>query len=451
MKLSVVGLGKLGSPLAAVLASKGHHVIGIDLNEEFVQLIAAGKAPVHEPRLQELIDASGRRLTATTSYEEAVLGSELTFVIVPTPSDKNGVFSNKYVIAAVQEIGRALRKKNGYHVVNITSTVMPGSTNGEIREALEASSGRRVGHDVGLCYNPEFIALGSVVRNMLYPDFILLGESDPRAGAILEDVYKTSCENDPPVRRMNLVNAELAKISVNTYVTTKISYANMLAEICEHLPDADVDVVTSAIGLDTRIGTKYLNGALGYGGPCFPRDNAAFSVLAKQLGACADIADATDRINRHQIVRLVEKVKQLLPANGRAAVLGLSYKPDTPVIEESQGVALAAALLRDGFPVSVFDPLAMDAARSVLGKNVIVANSAEECVRGADVIVVTTAWREFASLTADAFAAGNRRKAVIDCWRVLPAAALQQVADMHFIGIAPTCVGYDSPARATGS
>lgn len=451
MKLSVVGLGKLGSPLAAVLAFKGHHVIGMDLNDEFVRLIAAGKAPVHEPRLQELIDASRGRLQATTSYEEAVLGSDLTFVIVPTPSDKNGVFTNKYVVSAVQEIGKTLRKKSGYHVVNITSTVMPGSTNGEIRDALEASSGRCVGHDVGLCYNPEFIALGSVVRNMLYPDFILLGESDPRAGAMLEEVYATSCENSPVVKRMNLVNAELAKISVNTYVTTKISYANMLAEMCEQLPDADVDVVTSAIGMDTRIGTKYLSGALGYGGPCFPRDNAAFSVLARKLGARSDLADATDSINRHQVTRLVNKVTSLLPPEGRVAILGLSYKPDTPVIEESQGVALAAALLRDGFRVSVYDPLAMDAAKSVLGKNVIAAPSAEDCVRGADVVVVTTAWREFNSLGPDAFDDGSRRKIVIDCWRVLRADAIGKVADLYYIGTSPRLDKPQQDIRATGS
>src|SRR5262245_1500711 len=144
MRVSVVGLGKLGSPLAAVLASKGHQVIGVDLNPRLVQLLASGKAPVHEPRLQELIDKGCHRLTATSDYQTAVLGSDLTFIIVPTPSDSQGSFTNKYVIDAVTEIGKALRRKDGYHVVNITSTVMPGSTGGEIRRALEETSGRTV-------------------------------------------------------------------------------------------------------------------------------------------------------------------------------------------------------------------------------------------------------------------------------------------------------------------
>ncbi len=289
MRVSVIGLGKLGSPLAAVLASKGHEVIGVDLNPEFVRLLNEGRAPVQEPRLQELIDASQGRLRATVDVEEATLQSEISFVIVPTPSDAKGAFTNKYVIEAVTAIGKALRKMDSYHVVNITSTVMPGSMGGEIRRALESASGRIVGKDLGLCYNPEFIALGSVIRDMLLPDAILIGESDTRAGDLLESIYRTSCENNPPVQRMNFVNAELTKISVNTFVTTKISYANMLADICDRLPGADVDVVTNAVGMDSRIGRKYLKGALGYGGPCFPRDNVAFGhsrPLRRRAGRC---------------------------------------------------------------------------------------------------------------------------------------------------------------------
>src|SRR5438270_2127939 len=165
MRVSVIGLGKLGSPLAAVLASKGHDVVGVDVDARLVRSLSDGKAPVQEPQLQELMDVSRSRLRATTDYSEAVHASDITFVIVPTPSGADGVFRNQYVIAAVEQIGKALRSKSAYHVVNITSTVMPGSCDGEIREALERSSGRQVGDTVGLCYNPEFIALGSVIRN----------------------------------------------------------------------------------------------------------------------------------------------------------------------------------------------------------------------------------------------------------------------------------------------
>ena len=305
MDIAVIGLGKLGAPLAAVLASKGHRVIGVDRDPVAVAAINAGHAPVTEPGLQACIDLAGDRLRATTDFAEAIAGSELSYVIVPTPSGADGRFGNHFVLDAVQRIGAALRGTARYHVVNIASTMMPGSTGGEIRAALEATSGRVVGVDVGLCYNPEFIALGSVVHDLLHPDMVLIGQSDARAGDVVEAVYRGILATAPSVRRMGWVDAELTKIAVNTFVTTKISYANMLSEICERLPGADVDVVTAALGMDSRIGPKYLRAALGYGGPCFPRDNVALAALANGLGVRADVAEATDTVNRRQVGRVV--------------------------------------------------------------------------------------------------------------------------------------------------
>ncbi len=433
MRLSIVGLGKLGSPLAAVFASKGHDVIGMDVNGEHVRLLASGKAPVQEPHLPDLIDSSDGRLTATVSYEAAVLGSDLTFVIVPTPTDEEGMFSTENVLAAIQQVGKGLRKKAGYHVVNVTSTVMPGATGGEISDALEESSGRRVGHDVGLCYNPGFVALGSVVHDLLNPDFILLGESDVRAGEMVASLYRSSCDNDPPIRRMDLINAEIAKLAVNTYVTTRISYANMLAGICERLPGADVDVVTSAIGLDSRIGTRCLTGATGYGGPCFPRDNMALGTLARRLGARADIAEATDRLNRYQVDRLVTHVRSQAAPGSTVGILGLAYKPNTPVVEDSPGVALALRLWEAGYRVMVSDPMALDAARAILGTTATPA-SMEACAREADVLVVTTPWPEYSSLDPLSVWRTGRRSVIIDCWRVLPKERFRSVADVVYLG-----------------
>src|SRR3981189_3515228 len=216
---------------------------------------------------------------------------------------------------------------------------------------LGAASGRTVGRELGVWYVSEFIALGSVVRDMRQPDSILIGESDAKAGDMLQTIYLQMCENKPPVQRMNFINAELTKISVNTYVTTKISYANMLADICDRLPGADVDAVTKALGADTRIGPKYLKGALGYGGPCFPRDNVAFAALARQIGAAADVAEATDRINNYQVDRLTGLVAKFAKAGMRIAILGLSYKPQTPAVEESHSVKLAANLADAGHTV----------------------------------------------------------------------------------------------------
>jgi UDPglucose 6-dehydrogenase len=417
MRVSVIGLGKLGAPMAAVFAAKGHDVIGLDINPAFVSALQAGKAPVEEPRLQEMIDAGRARLSVTLDHDELIAKSDITFIIVPTPSGSDGAFTNDYVIAAMEKLGGALQRKSQYHVIVVTSTVMPGSTDGPIREALERASGRRVGSEIGLCYNPEFIALGSVVNNMLEPDFLLIGESDERAGTLCASVYETVCPNHPPARRMNFVNAELSKISVNTFVTTKISYANMLADICDRLPGADADIVAAAVGSDSRIGRKYLRGAVGYGGPCFPRDNIAFGVLADRLGAHADIARATDAINRYQIDRLADAVTSRVSVGARVAVLGMSYKQDTGVIEESQGVMLASRLVKNGYAVTIHDPSAQAAAARTLGEAVTQASSAADALHDADLAVIVTPWPEYATLGSTTL---SRRIPVIDCWRQLP-------------------------------
>lgn len=436
MKISVIGLGKLGAPLAAVLASKGFPVVGTDLNPAFVDAVNAGRAPVDEPRLQELITDNRERLRATSDAEAAVLETDVTFVIVPTPSGADGRFENASLLEAMQTIGAGLRRKTSYHVVAITSTVMPGSTGGEIRAALEVHSGRRVGDNLGLCYNPEFIALGTVVRDMLSPDMILIGESDDRAGGILERIYERSCDNKPAIRRMNFVNAELTKIAVNTYVTTKISYANMLADICDRLPGADADVVTQAVGSDSRIGVKYLRGAIGYGGPCFPRDNVAFASLARSLGARADLADATDAVNRYQVERVLGAVQSRLRAAGTVGILGLSYKPDTAVVEQSQGVMLATRLVEEGHPVLAFDPKALDAGRAAMARRFIAAASAEDCVRRASLVVIMTPWPEFRAIPAHAFER-EPRLTVIDPWRLLSQEEIGPVADLVHLGRGP--------------
>jgi len=219
---------------------------------------------------------------------------------------------------------------------------------------------------------------------------------------------------------MNFVNAELSKLAVNTFVTTKIAYANMLGHICERLPGGDVDVVTGAIGHDTRIGVKYLKGAIGYGGPCFPRDNLAMGALARGLGVEAALAETTDRRNRAEVLRLADLVKRHARPGSKVGILGLSYKPDTEVIEQSQGVLLAQSLLEEERDLLVYDPMAMDAARVVLGDQPRYCGSAADCVREADIVVITVPWKEFSRIPESAFA--GRRIVLIDAWRIAPPA-----------------------------
>jgi UDPglucose 6-dehydrogenase len=392
--------------------------------------------------LEELLHANRERISATDDHREAVQRSEITFIVVPTPSDDHGGFSLRYVLGACERIGDALREKMDFHLVVLTSTVLPGATDSHVKPILEARSGKRCGEDFGLCFSPEFIALGTIIHDLLNPDFILIGESDTRSGDILARFYQGFCQNDPPVARMNFVNAELTKLSLNAFVTTKISYANMLAQICERVPGADVDVVTSALGLDSRIGRKYLKGAIGYGGPCFPRDNLAFAYFTRNVGVHAILAEATDEINCQQAMRLADLVMSRLGSGRRVGILGLSYKANTDVVERSQGLELARHLIAHGIPVVVYDPVAMPNARRTLGGNVVFASCLRECTGQADIVVVTTPWEEFRELSPADLNYRHGRPTVVDCWRILDRRSLERAAVYVLLGTGPLSDGH---------
>jgi UDPglucose 6-dehydrogenase len=417
--VSVVGLGKLGLPLAACIAAKGFQVVGVDCDARKVADLNLGRASTFEPHLEETIRCSAERIRAVQDIESAVAASEITFVVVATPSEDDGSFSLRYVLSACEDIGRTLRTKHSHHLVVLTSTVMPGSTGGIVRETLEKTSGKQVGRDFGLCYSPEFIALGSVIHDLLHPDFLLIGESDRHSGAVLEALYRNICENEPSVAHMNFVNAEIAKLSVNTFVTTKISFANMLARICERLPEADVDVVTGALALDTRIGGKYLKGAVGYGGPCFPRDNRALAALARQIGSPADIAQVTDTFNRAQVTWLADLVERMTEPGSTVGILGLTYKPNTDVVEQAIGLLLAEELAARHVGVVSYDPSGSRSLFACVQGAVRFAESAVECISESDTVVLATPWEAFAQIPAERWARIHEPRMVIDCWRIL--------------------------------
>jgi UDPglucose 6-dehydrogenase len=422
MKLSVIGMGKLGACSAACFASKGFEVTGVDVNKNFVDAINQGKAPLYEPRLQEFITAAKGRLRATQDFEKAIRESDITFLIVPTPSKQDGNFSDKYLQDALNHLSLALKEANKrYHLFVVTSTVSPGTTDERLIPLIESVSGKALNKDFGVCYNPEFIALGNVINDFLNPDFLLIGESNGSAGDRLAEIYNTVCENKPYIARMSIISAEIAKISLNAYVTMKISFANTLANICEAIPGTDVDAITKALGSDKRISPYFLKGGLSYGGPCFPRDNRAFIAFAKNYGVAAPLAEATDEVNQLQVQRLVKRLVKLMPGEAnkkKVAILGLSYKPNTPVIEESSGVKIIEGLLAQekGFEIIVYDPLAMDNARAYLGEKVAYASSIEECFSRASVCIIATPAAEF-RLIDEGYVAHNPTT-IIDCWRL---------------------------------
>ena len=417
--ISIFGLGKLGASMAAGLASRGFNVIAVDVSKHAVDAVNEGRAPVQETGLAEMIAANRERIRATMSSEQAIENSEISFVIVPTPSDERGAFSIKYAAHAFRAIGKALAKKAGYHVVALTSTVLPGSTRYGLLPVLEAESGKECGPDFGLCYSPEFIALGTVIRDFLNPDFYLVGQFDDRSGETLEAVNRRVCLKDPVVRRMSIENAEIAKIAINSYVTLKISFANMIADLCERVPGGDIDIVSQALGSDSRIGRKYLTGGMGFAGPCFPRDNVALSFIGSHLGANCSLLETNDSYNHSLSNRFVEKLRRIVGVANTVAVLGLAYKPLSHIVENSPGVYLARAMADAGYRVIGYDPLANESARVPLQYHALIAESLDECLQDADAILVTTRDDAFRNLTAANFLRSRREVTVVDFWRCL--------------------------------
>ena len=354
-KLSVFGLGKLGACMAATFAQRGFDVLGVDINPEAVRKVNAGFPPVDEPLLPETIRQAGKRLRATTNSAEAA-ATDASFFIVPSPSLPDGSFSNEFLMRALQPIAQAVRQaKKKNHIFVVSSTTTPGAGRDVIIPMLEKEIGGKCGKAFSFCYNPEFIALGNVVRGLMSPDMVLIGESDKRAGDLLEKLYRKYNLNQPRIARMSVTSAELTKISVNSYITAKISFTNQLRMIAEQYADTDIHQILDAIGADSRIGHKYLRAGLSYGGPCFPRDNRLVSHAAKQVGLSAPLAEATDRVNEMAKEQLAQQALACVKPGDTVAVLGMSYRPDTYIVEESAGLHIAQSLKRNGCRVVVHD------------------------------------------------------------------------------------------------
>lgn len=410
--ISVVGLGKLGVCLAASLSNAGFPVIGADLNESVVQQVNVGEAPFPEPNLEQYLHADGNRIRATVDTYESVMETDISFVVVNTPSTPEGRYDLSAVKAACRDIGSALADKNDYHVVVLTSTVFPGSTTGEVKTTLEEASGKTAGDGFGLCYSPEFIAIGNVIDGIEDPDFFLVGEHRKRVGTIVAKIYERLSNTSTPIMRMPPIDAEITKMTVNAYVTMKISFANTLAEICDGV-GGDVDTVTESLTRDSRINGNYLSAGSRFGGPCFPRDNVAFTRLAQDAGTEAPLARSTDKVNDQHTGWIVDTVNRVTSDGGTVAILGMTYKPGTYIVTESQGIELATRL-RDDYDIRCYDPMGLEEARKFLGDNASYEKSLESVLKVADTAVVTVPWEEL----TDANYYTNYTETLVDPWRL---------------------------------
>ena len=425
MRISIIGTGYVGLVTGACLAERGCDVTCVDVDRTKVDAINAGRAPIHEEDLPELLARNiGKRLRATTDLAAAVRDTEITFIAVGTPA-REGRIDLGFVTAASEQIGAALAAKSTYHTVVVKSTVIPGTSDGAVREALERSSGKRAGRDFGIAMNPEFLTEGQAVADFMNPDRIVVGGIDDRSRAAVAAVYDGF--PDAPRVLTNTRTAEMIKYASNSVLATLISFSNELGRLCSAIGDIDVAEVMKGLhasayfttrdasgGVTVAPITSFLEAGCGFGGSCLPKDVTALVAQGRSLGLAMPLLGAVLDINRTQPEELLRLVREQIPdlSGVPVTVLGLAFKPDTDDVRESPAFPIVRALRQAGARVTAYDPVARPNGHPDLA-GVAIADSLEDAVRGAEVLVHVTRWPEF-ERTGDLLRRLGRDALVVD-------------------------------------
>lgn len=395
MKLAIIGTGYVGLTTGTCFAEVGHNVICVDNDQAKVEMLRNGRIPIYEPELEDMVQSnvSAGKLSFTTNLEEAVEHSDVVFIAVPTPPNEDGSVDLSYMESVSHSIAECLKPEHGYRIIVDKSTV-PVTTGFRVAQVIERYAGSNV--DVDVVSNPEFLREGSAVQDLLHPDRIVIGASSQRAMDVMKRVYQPF---NAPIVEVDLPSAELIKHAANSFLAMKISYINAVAAICEKA-GADVEMVARGIGMDKRISGHFLNAGLGYGGSCFPKDVKGFINIADQLGSPLNLLREVESINAAQLERFISRIREKMWVlrNKRIAVWGLAFKANTDDVRESVAVKLVRRLVEEGALVTVYDPKAMETAAAALkGLSLQFADNMYECARDAEVLIVATEWKQFAT------------------------------------------------------
>ena len=401
MDISIIGSGYVGLVTGACFADVGHNVICVDNDEGKIKTLQAGRIPIYEPGLEEIVhrNVSARRLHFSSSIREGVDKSQIIFIAVPTPPQPNGDVDLSFIEKVSREIADVL---TDYRVIVDKSTV-PVKTGERVAETIKRYN--RHGAKFDVVSNPEFLREGCAIRDLMHPDRIVIGAQNQHAVDLMKKVYEPFMA---PVLVTGIKSAELIKHAANSFLALKISYINAISAICE-ASGADVEKVADGIGMDRRIGRQFLNAGIGYGGSCFPKDVAAFLHISEQLGVPFTLLKEVQRINAGQKERFLKLIRDTLWVlrEKKVAVWGLTFKPDTDDVRSSVAIELVDAMLREGAHVSVYDPKGMEKARELKAiADAKFAVSALEAADGAEALVIATEWAEFANVD---FAAVKQR------------------------------------------
>jgi UDPglucose 6-dehydrogenase len=397
-KISLIGLGKLGLPLLSTFANNGQKIIGVDVDTNKINILKNNELPFYETNLKEYLIGGKNNIEYVNDFKKITDDTNVAIILVNTPSNESGEFSNRYVYDALINICKNLKNSNNKDFLFIiSSTVMPGSHK-EIIKLIESNSERKLNDGFGVVYIPDLVALGTVIKDFENPDLIIMGESNKKYGEIAEKVYSKILKNNPPIVRMSLVEAEITKVSLNAYITMKISFANFIGNIAEKF-NANPNNITKALGYDKRISPHYIKSGLSFGGTCFPRDTWAFIQMSENVGLDAIHIKSTQVINENQNINLYNKIKGF--KNKKIGIYGLSFKPNTYVTTESPGNILYERLLNEKYDVIYYDELIMSKYTDNFDKFI------EDC----DVLVITHETNKFSNIEL-------KNKTIINPWKV---------------------------------
>jgi UDPglucose 6-dehydrogenase len=434
MKIAVVGTGYVGLVTGTCFAETGNQVICVDIDKAKVDKLSSGKITIYEPGLEKLFlrNQKENRLQFTTSLAEGIKDAQVIFLALPTPPGEDGSADLKYILGVAKDLG-ALIKEGDYKIIIDKSTV-PVGTAAKVEKALLGNGG--IAGTFDIVSNPEFLREGVAVDDFMKPDRVVIGTSSEKAKKVLSDLYGPFVRQGNPVIFMDEKSAELTKYAANSFLATKITFMNEIAQLCELL-GADVDMVRKGIGSDERIGRRFLFPGIGYGGSCFPKDVQALAKSSNEVDYSFKILEAVMDVNEKQKLHLVPKIKAYFKGDlkgKKIAVWGLAFKPNTDDIREAPALYLIEAFLEAGATVATFDPEAMTNVKQVLGDTITFVESQYDALKDADALVIATEWSEFRTPDFNKVTSLLKNKAIFDGRNLFD---LKQMEDLgyHYVSI----------------
>ncbi len=425
MKITMIGTGYVGLVTGTCFAEFGHHVTCVDKVEEKIEKLKQGTIPIYEPGLEALVtkNVDNGHLTFTTDLAEAVASAEAVFLAVGTPSSRrgDGYADLTYIYEATREVARHLK---GYTIIVDKSTVPVGTA----RQVARIISEVNPDADFDVASNPEFLREGAAISDFMRPDRVVIGVESDRAEIVLRAVYQPLFLQETPIVKTDIETAELTKYAANAFLATKISFINEMSMLCDEI-GADVIALARGIGMDGRIGSKFLHPGPGYGGSCFPKDTLALMRIAQENGQSLRIVEAAVEANAAQKAKMVKKIRDALggsEAGKTIAVLGLTFKPETDDMRDSPAITIIPALMEKGAKIRAHDPQGTEEAKQVLPSGIEYTDNAYEAVNNADAVILMTEWNQYRALDFDRLKSTMNKRVFIDLRNVYAPATLKE-------------------------